>query len=789
MDREVLENARSWAFEQARKVYDRIGGKTPEKGYVLFETGYGPSGLPHIGTFGEVCRTSMVVHAFQTLTDHQIPTKLLCVSDDMDGMRKIPDNVPDRSVLEPHLHKPLTQVPNPFGGDYESFGHHNNAMLRRFLDTFKFDYEFASASEYYRNGTFDPFLLRALERYDDIMAVMLPTLGEERQATYSPFLPVSPTTGRVLYVPMNSIDAAGGTITFNDEDGSEITLPVTGGNVKLQWKPDFGMRWAALDVDFEMFGKDHGPNAPLYDRICEILGGKAPEHYIYELFLDEKGEKISKSKGNGLSMEDWLRYAPHESLALYMYQKPRTAKRLYFDVIPKAVDEYIDNAAALSAQTDEDKLNNAVWYVHDGQIPNGAHSPVSYALLLNLASAANAADKDTLWGFINRYAPDATPDNAPFLDRMCDYAVNYYQDFVKPAKRYRAADTREEAALRDLARRITALPAGSDFDTLQTEVFSAGKENGYDKKELRQWFQAIYEVLLGQSQGPRFGSFIELYGVEETISLIDQALSGDLLANNPVDETLLKFKPRQADGSERMAFTIDPAIFDRFPDARFGVMVISGLDNGASSQDIQDLLAKQCAETAAKLGDTPITEHPMIAPWREAYKDFGAKPKKTPSSIEALYRRVAKGDGLPGINTLVDLYNIISIRYGLPLGGEDLDAMQGDLRLTFAGDDETPVTVLGETEAKAPEPGEVIYKDDLGTICRRWNWREVERCTLKENTKNAILVLETLDPNGAEILVQALEDLGQLVETHGGDDVSVSAYLLDNEAATLPIAA
>lgn len=789
MEKEILNNARSWAFEQAQKVYNRIGGKIPEKGYVLFETGYGPSGLPHIGTFGEVCRTTMVVHAFRTLTDNKIPTKLLCVSDDMDGMRKIPDNVPDRDSLEPHLHKPLTVVPNPFGGEHPSFGDHNNAMLRRFLDTFGFEYAFASATDYYKSGQFDPFLIRALERYDEIMAVMLPTLGEERQATYSPFLPISPTTGRVLYVPMKAIDADAGTITFDDEDGQEVTIPVTGGNVKLQWKPDFGMRWAALDVDFEMFGKDHGPNAPLYDRICEILGGKAPEHYIYELFLDEKGQKISKSKGNGLSMEDWLRYAPHESLALYMYQKPRTAKRLYFDVIPKAVDEYIDYAAALPDQSDEDKLNNPVWYVHNGQTPNGAHSPVSYALLLNLASAANAADKQTLWGFINRYAPDATPDNAPFLDRLCDYAVNYYQDFVKPEKHYRAADTREVAALTDLRNRLSTLTGKTDFDTLQTEVFSSGKENGFDKKELRQWFQAIYEVLLGQSQGPRFGSFIELYGVDETIALIDEALAGTFLANNPVDDTLLKFKPAAVDGSERMAFTIDPAIFDQFPDAKFGVMLVSNLDNAASSDALQTLLANECATKAQELSGIAITEHPMIAPWREAYKAFGAKPKKYPSSIEALYRRMAKGDTLPSINALVDIYNIISIRHALPIGGEDLDAMQGYLQLTVAGADEVPVTVLGDNEAKAPEPGEIIYKDDIGTICRRWNWREVERTTLKSGTQNAILVLEALPPGDAHTLIHALEDLRALIETHGGDNVSVSAYLLDNTTATLPIAA
>ncbi|MGL4811474.1 MAG: lysine--tRNA ligase, partial [Beijerinckiaceae bacterium] len=337
--RDALTHANAWPFEQARAVLKRL--EKSGKGEALFETGYGPSGLPHIGTFGEVARTTMVRRAFEQITDGKIPTRLLVFSDDMDGMRKIPDNVPDKSVLEPHLHKPLTAVPNPFGGDYPSFGHHNNAMLRRFLDTFGFEYEFASATDYYKSGRFDAVLLRAAEKYDAIMQVMLPTLGAERQATYSPFLPISPSTGRVLYVPMKQVDAKNGTITFADEDGRDVTLPVTGGHVKLQWKPDFGMRWAALDVDFEMFGKDHQSNAPIYDRICAILGGVPPEHYVYELFLDDQGQKISKSKGNGLTIDEWLTYASPESLALYMYQRPREAKKLYFDVIPRAVDEYL----------------------------------------------------------------------------------------------------------------------------------------------------------------------------------------------------------------------------------------------------------------------------------------------------------------------------------------------------------------------------------------------------------------------------------------------------------------
>ena len=256
-----------------------------------------------------------------------------------------------------------------------------NARLRAFLDGFGFEYEFLSATQLYRSGAYDEFLLRALEKFDDIMAVMLPTLGEARRATYSPFLPISPTSGRVLYVPMIATDAKAGTITFEDEDGSEVTLPVTGGNVKLQWKPDFGMRWAALGVDFEMFGKDHQDNAPLYSRICKILGGQQPVQYVYELFLDDKGEKISKSKGNGISVEDWLSYAPAESLSLFQFQKPRTAKKLYFDVIPKTVDEYYQHLAGFKKQDEKAQLSNPVWHIHNGNPPSFV-PPVSFALLL-----------------------------------------------------------------------------------------------------------------------------------------------------------------------------------------------------------------------------------------------------------------------------------------------------------------------------------------------------------------------------------------------------------------------
>jgi lysyl-tRNA synthetase class 1 len=517
--------AKAWPFEQARALLKRLRnmekqGK-PKEGTVVFETGYGPSGLPHIGTFGEVVRTTMVKTAFEALVGDEFETKMICISDDMDGMRKIPPTVPNPEALKPYIQMPLTAVPDPFG-THDSYGEHMGARLCAFLDGFGFEYEFLSATTCYKDGTFDPMLLKALEKFDDIMKVMLPTLGAERQATYSPFLPISPTTGRVLYVPMKAIDAEAGTITFEDEDGTDTTLPVTGGNVKLQWKPDFGMRWAALGVDFEMFGKDHQDNAPIYSRITRILGENPPQQYVYELFLDENGEKISKTKGNGISVEDWLKYAPPESLSLFQFQKPRAAKKLYFDVIPKAVDEYLTFLEKFPSEEPKRQVENPVWHIHGGN-PPAETSPVSFALLLNLVSAANPETREQLWGFINRYAPGASAESQPLLDRLAGYAMAYYRDFVEPTKTYRAPNNQERAAMTDLAKRLRNWDGEVTQDELQTLTFSVGKDHEFEN--LRGWFQALYEVLLGQSQGPRFGGFIALYGVNETAQMIEDALA------------------------------------------------------------------------------------------------------------------------------------------------------------------------------------------------------------------------------------------------------------------------
>ncbi|MDR3535825.1 MAG: lysine--tRNA ligase [Acetobacteraceae bacterium] len=511
---------KAWPFEEAAKVAHRLAASG--KAQALFETGYGPSGLPHIGTFGEVARTTWVRNAFTVLTG--LPSRLLAFSDDMDGLRKVPDNVPNKDMLAQHLGRPLTRIPDPFG-THDSFGAHNNARLRAFLDRFGFEYEFASSTDYYASGRFDAALVRILECYDQVMQVILPTLGPDRRATYSPILPLHPKTGIVMQVPMEGRDAVAGTVVWRDPDsGERFETSVKGGACKLQWKADWAMRWYALGVDYEMSGKDLIDSVKLSSRICRVLGAPPPETLTYELFLDEHAQKISKSKGNGLSVDDWLRYAPPESLAQFMYNQPQRAKRLYFDAIPRAVDEYIANAEKARAQSIlAERQTNPTWHIHGGALPNHAGSPLSFAMLLNLASVVNADTPDILWGFIRRYMPNASAETEPLLARLVDHAIAYYQDFVRPAKRFRDPDEVERTALADLADTLAALPSDSSAEAIQTAVYEVGKRHPF--AELRAWFACLYQVLLGQQEGPRFGGFVALYGIPETIALIHSALS------------------------------------------------------------------------------------------------------------------------------------------------------------------------------------------------------------------------------------------------------------------------
>lgn len=531
--RTLAENSNAWPFEQAKALVARLKKKPKEE--VLFETGYGPSGLPHIGTFGEVARTTMVRHAFRVLTDDKIKTRLIAFSDDMDGLRKVPDNVPNKDMLTAYLGQPLSRVPDPFGSEHGSFGAANNARLRAFLDHFGFDYEFASSTDYYTSGRFDATLLKMLAVYDKVMDVILPTLGPDRRATYSPFLPISKTTGVVLQVPMIRRDVDAGTITYVDPDtNEEVETPVTGGAVKCQWKADWAMRWAALGIDYEMAGKDLIDSVKLSSKICSALGGTPPESFIYELFLDDKGGKISKSKGNGLTIDEWLRYASPESLSLFMYREPKAAKRLFFDVIPRNVDEYQQFVEGFAKQDGKQRLSNPAWHIHAGD-PPVAEMPVTFQLLLTLVSSSNAENAETLWGFIRRYRPGVTAQTHPRLDAMVGYAINYYRDFVAPTKTFRQPTDVERVALQDLRDALSQLPAAATPEDIQNAVYEIGRREPFlDHKKLAKdgrpgvsldWFNMLYQVLLGQEKGPRFGSFVAVYGVSNAIAMIDGALA------------------------------------------------------------------------------------------------------------------------------------------------------------------------------------------------------------------------------------------------------------------------
>jgi lysyl-tRNA synthetase class 1 len=520
-----LRTVKAWPFEEAAKVADRLAAAPkPAEGEkaALFETGYGPSGLPHIGTFGEVARTTWVRRAFERMTG--LPTRLLAFSDDMDGLRKVPDNVPNKEMLAGHLGRPLTAIPDPFG-THDSFGAHNNARLQAFLDTFGFDYEFASSTDYYRGGRFDAALLRMAERHEEVRGVILPTLGPDRRATYSAFLPIHPETGIVMQVPMEEVRPAEDLLVWTDPaTGRRHGTRITGGHCKAQWKADWALRWYALGVDYEMSGKDLIDSVRLSGQICRILGGQPPVGFTYELFLDENGGKISKSKGNGLTIDEWLRYAPPESLAQFMYGQPQRAKRLYFDVIPRAVDDYLANLEKLKAAPEG---ANPAWHIHGGS-SNDPGSPISFAMLLNLASVVNAEGPEILWGFIGRYAPGITAESHPMLARLAGHAVAYYRDFVAPQKRHRAPDAVERAALEDLLAALRALPAESDAEAIQALLYEVGKRHAF--ASLRDWFSCLYQVLLGQQEGPRFGGFVALYGIPGTIGLIESALAREAAA-------------------------------------------------------------------------------------------------------------------------------------------------------------------------------------------------------------------------------------------------------------------
>ena len=519
LDANLIQSTSSWPFVEIRKLLKERKDLIKSKNKIIFQTGYGPSGLPHIGTFGEVARTSMMINALNHI--QSIDTELITFSDDMDGLRKVPDNIPNDKVLHENLGKPLTSIPDPFN-KFESFGDHNNEMLKDFLNRFNFKFNFKSSTKNYKTGKFNNSLMRVLEKYDEIMEIILPTLRSERKKTYCPFLPICPTTGRVLEIALLEMNKKKGTVVF-DNNGKKLETEIINGKCKLQWKVDWAMRWFTFDVDFEMYGKDLIESAILSNKICKTLGKRPPNGFAYELFLDEKGEKISKSKGNGITIEQWLRYASPESLSLYMYQNPTRAKKLYTEVVPKAVDEYLSLIETFPKQETKEQLLNPVWHVHNGKPPS-EKIVMTFSMLLNLVGSSNAESKEILWKFIQRFHPDIKPENYTVLDQLTKYAINYFRDKVEPNKKYKVPNENERKALINLAKKLELITQETKPEDIQTVVYSTGKENGYEKK-LREWFILIYEVLFGSKDGPRIGFFVSFFGVKETIKLIEDKIN------------------------------------------------------------------------------------------------------------------------------------------------------------------------------------------------------------------------------------------------------------------------
>ncbi len=534
----MSEQLEAWPYREAREILDHLeraekrDGKSKDKP-VLFETGFGPSGLPHVGTFSEVARTNWVRRAFAQLSDR--PTRLLAFSDDMDGLRKVPDNIPNADMVQQHLGKPLCDIPDPFGEE-ESFSGYMNAKLRSFLDSFGFDYEFISSKDKYRSGEFNSGLLRILECYDEVRNVIVPTLRKPSREDWSPFFPVCENCGKVNNTRVTDTHPEDGTISYvcdqsfrgSQACGHESTVPVTDGHVKVGWKVDWALRWYVLGVDYEMYGKDLIDSAALSAEIVRVLGGEPPAGMFYEMFLDENGAKISKSKGTGLSIDEWMQYGPLESLSWFIFKRPEKAKKLFFEVIPRSTDQYLE-ALSEYGQTDDQTalLDNPIHFIEADRIDAGEDVDygcgISYSVLLNLVSVLNTDDKDMIWDYLRRY-DENVDDDAEILEGLIERALNYYRDYVLPTKEYQAPDDEEILVGVNQLREFLANYDGDDPEEIQSATYRAGKDNDI---KLGKWFKAMYRMLLGQDRGPRLGTFIHLYGVKETLELIDRRLAGE----------------------------------------------------------------------------------------------------------------------------------------------------------------------------------------------------------------------------------------------------------------------
>ena len=523
----MVKKLKSWPFKEAERII-KARERTQANGPALFQTGFGPSGLPHIGTFAEVARTTWVRRAFEYLSGEE--TRLYAFCDDQDGLRKVPDNLPNQEMLQANLGKPLCDIPDPYGC-CESFSHHMIGNLERFLDTFEFDYTLKRSSDAYRSGEFNNGLAILLDKVEDVLDIILPTMKEENRAAWSPFFPRCETCGRVNTTRVTAYNKSEKTIDYTcDIDlgnvagcGHAGTSSVLGGASKMGWKIDWALRWYCYGVDYEMYGKDLIPSAELSAKIVRLMGGRPPQGLFYELFLDEMGEKISKSKGNGVSIEQWLEYAPIDSLAHFIFREPRQAKKLFFNMIPKTMDEYLDHLRKYPSVADEKKPDTPLWHIHNRgrQVPS-YNSSINFSTVNNLVSALGNPTRDLLISYLARYDEKSTtyPD---VIDGLIEKGLKFYEDHILPTKQYRTPTATERPLFEQLAETLKSLGIEEKTEKeLQGLVFDIARDNDTDPKT---FFAAIYQVLLGQERGPRFGTFAKLVGIERVLSLIEEHAS------------------------------------------------------------------------------------------------------------------------------------------------------------------------------------------------------------------------------------------------------------------------
>ncbi len=519
---------KEWPFVESRRILDRL--ERLGKSSVTAETGYGPSGLPHIGTFGEVARTSFVLQALATVAP-KVESRIIAFSDDMDGLRDVPKNLPNGQMLTSHLGKPLTAIPDPFGQE-KSFAHYMNHRLRDFLDSYGFRYQFASSTESYASGVFDEGLRRIMGNYDAIRDLFTATIAEEKRAAWSPFFPICESCGRVYSTRVTELDTKGFRVAYACDAplagkygscGHTGSTSVLGGTCKVGWKVDWALRWFSLGIDYEMHGEDLLDSARLSSKIVKILGGEPPELFKYELFLDEKGKKISKKIGNGISLEQWLRFAPVDSLLYIMYVKPQQAKKMGLPILPEILDQYLELVAEYDGAED-----SPVPFI--SRLSHGAHAgklegqkTITYSLILELILALNQDDPRIVRDYLLKYQP-AIAGNVAYYEELIKDALAYYREVLLPSRKAEPADHLMDdtlRALRDELARLEAAGTAPDADALQTMAFQLAKDRDVKMKD---WFRALYRVFLGQSQGPRIGSFIALLGYKDCIERLEAHL-------------------------------------------------------------------------------------------------------------------------------------------------------------------------------------------------------------------------------------------------------------------------